>query len=77
MTKDELLVFLEQGRKIEEAIFLYTEHLKNTLYISGFDKDLRKETRDILNTLHRESFEHKIFMRQLIDQVKEGDQNVY
>jgi hypothetical protein len=77
MTRDELLVFLERGRKIEEAILLYSEHVKNTLYLSGFDKNLRNKIKDTLNSLHRESYEHKVFMRQLIDQVKNGDKNVY
>jgi hypothetical protein len=77
MTKDEFLTFLEQGRKIDEVLLLYSEHLKNTLYLSGFDKNLRNKTKETLNTLHRESYEHKIFMRQLIDQVKKGDKNVY
>ncbi len=77
MTRDELLVFLEQGRKIEEGILLYSEHIMNTLYLSGFDKDLRNKIKETLNTLHRESYEHKIFMRQLIEQVKEGEKDVY
>jgi len=77
MTKDELLVLLERGRKIDEAILLYSEHLKNTLYLSGFEKGLRDKTMETLNTLHKESHVHKIFMRQLIDQVKKGDKDVY
>jgi len=77
MSRDELIIFLEQGRKIEEGLLLYSEHIKNTLYLSGFKKSLRDKAREILNTLHRESYEHKIFMRQLIDQVKNGDKNAY
>jgi len=77
MTKDELLVFLEQGRKIDEALLLYSEHIKNTLYLSGFNTSLRNKSKEILNTLHRESYEHKIFLRQLLDQVKKGEKDVY
>lgn len=77
MTKDELLILLEQGRKTEEAILLYSEHIKNTLYLSGFNSDIRNKIKGILNVLHRESYEHKIFMRQLIDQVKKGERDVY
>jgi hypothetical protein len=77
MTKDELLILLEHGRKIEEAIVLYSEHIKNTLYLSGFKKSDRNNAKKILNNLHRESYEHKIFMRQLIEQVKKDDKHVY
>lgn len=77
MSRDELLAFLEQGRKIEEALLLYSEHLKNTLYLSGFNANLRNKAKELLNILHRESYEHKIFLRQLIEQVSKGGENVY
>ena len=77
MTKDELLIFLEHGRKTEEAILLYAKHIQNTLYLSGFNKSLRDKTKETLHMLQRESHEHTIFMRQLIDQVREGEKDVY
>jgi hypothetical protein len=77
MTRDELLILLEKGRRIEEAILLYSEHIRNTLYLSGFNKSLRNNAREMLNTLHRECYEHTIFLKQLIEQVEKGDNNVY
>ncbi len=77
MIKDELLAELEKARRTEEVMLLYTRHIKNTLYLSGFKKDVRNKIKETLDTLHREGSVHKIFIRQLIDKVKEGEQNVY
>ena len=77
MTKNELVNFLERSRMIEEAVLLYSEHIKNTLYLSGLEKEFQAQLQDTLNTLSKESNEHKILMDQLIVQVKKGDQDVY
>ncbi len=77
MTKNELVSFLERGRKIEEAIQLYAKHIKNTLYLSGFKKELHNDVKKVLDTLSQDNDERKVFMKQLIDKVKQGDQDVY
>lgn len=77
MTRNELLVILEQVRRTEEAITLYAKHIKNTLYLSGLHKDLRHKVKEALDTLHKESGEHRDLVVQLMEEVKKGGQDVY
>ena len=77
MTKDELITLLEEVRKIEDALALYSKHIKNTLYLSGFKKGQMDEVQERLNILYKESKEQKKSLKQLIDEVKKGDRNVY
>lgn len=77
MTRNELLISLGQTLRTEEAIVLYSKHMKNTLYLSGLGKNLQGRVKETLETLYKESNQHRIFMNQLIDEVKKGGQDVY
>jgi hypothetical protein len=77
MTKDELVVFLEQGRRTEEAVALYASHIRNTLYLSGLKKDVQQKLREVLDVIHKESNEHKILLNQLMSEAQNRGQDVY
>ncbi len=77
MTKNELLALLEEIRKIEEGVALYSKHIKNTLYLSGFKKDKVNQVKKTLDIFYKESKDQGVVIKQLIDQIKKGKQDVY
>jgi hypothetical protein len=77
MTKNELVEFLEKGRRTEEAIALYAEHIRNTLYLSGFKKEQRFKMKETLDLLCKESNEHSILLSQLLNEAKARKEDVY
>ncbi len=78
MTKNELLDFLKQCLNAEEkAIPLYTQHLSNTLFLSGFKPEEQTKIKELLLLLHRESEFHARTYHQLIETVQGAEENVY
>ncbi|MDD5019560.1 MAG: hypothetical protein PHH75_00420 [Candidatus Omnitrophica bacterium] len=78
MTKDALIAKLEEGIKIEEsAIVVYTKHMGNTLFLSGFAPGSKEKVAEILRTLWEESRGHRKIFEQIIARVQKDEKNVY
>lgn len=78
ITRQELLGRLDNARNLEEAgIALYTKHLSNTLFFSGFSPSKRQRMQDILAELASESRMHEQTLKRVIDFVNSSDTDVY
>lgn len=78
ITKEELLVQLERLRsEKKQAIPMYTQHLKDTSFLSQLKADPREEIKSMLLTLAEESEAHAGTFAAIAKKVKESQQDVY
>lgn len=76
--REEIVKIIEEALKIEEsAIPLYSKHVNNTLFLSGFAERERSKVKEILDRLKRESENHKLIFEKLLAVIKSSKQNVY
>jgi len=78
MKKEELLALLKRCLNEEErAIPLYTKHLSETLFLSGFKPEAQIRIKELLLLLKKESESHEKIFNNLIQDVKRASQDVY
>lgn len=76
--KQKTLEFLEECLRLEESVIpLYSRHIDNTLFLSGFDKAEREKISRILNKLRSDSMRHRKIFAGLVKKIKGSDKDVY
>ena len=78
MNKDELIIKLEEGIKIEEELIpLYAKHVTSTLFVSEFSEEKRKEIKTALGILRNGSGVHRKIYLNLLEKIRSEDKDVY
>ena len=78
MNKDELIIKLEEGIKIEEELIpLYARHITSTLPVSEFSEEKRKEIKTALAILRNGSGVHRKIYLNLLEKIRSEDKDVY
>lgn len=76
--KKEIIKLVEECAKIEESVIpLYSKHIDNTLFLSGFDAGSAAGVRSILDKLKKDSERHKGVFESLLARIERSSQNVY
>jgi len=76
--KEKLLVLLKDNLDSEEkGIPIYTQHLNNVFFLSGFNKDDKAMIEGVLMKLKAESQRHGDIYARLIKKIKGSPKNVY
>ncbi len=77
-TRQELIDLLERAALLEESVIpIYSKHVENSLFLSGFNEGARQRIATILKKLALDSSRHKQTMDGLLKKVKEADVHVY
>ena len=76
--KQEITRLIEECIKIEESVIpLYSKHIHNTLFLSGFDKKSAQEVSNILDKLKTDSERHRGVFENLLTEIERSSKNVY
>jgi len=55
----------------EQGVSLYSAHLQNTLFFSGFSREDQERIREILDQLALDSAKHESLLRGILDRYRE------
>jgi len=77
-SKQEIIKMVDECVKVEESVIpLYSKHIENTVFLSGFDKGSASEVRRILDRVKTDSEKHKVIFDGLLTKIKESSKDVY
>ncbi len=78
MNKEEFIKMLEEGIKIEENLIpLYSKHITNTLFLSGFTGEKQTRIKRVLTILKNESEIHRRIYHKLLENARKEEKDVY
>jgi len=76
--KHKLLKMLEEASHLEDqAMPIYSRHLKTALFWSGLDAAAREQLRIQLGILEKESQRHTKALKELAEKIREDKRNVF
>ncbi len=78
LSKEEVLTILREGLRVEEDVIpIYSEHIRNSLFLSGLSAAETDPVKSILDKLKVDSERHRKIFQTLIARAEESNRDVY